>query len=135
MSRRNHSLLLCAACVCVAVCGGVVQFVTMRCSTLQYVAVCCSDISVLQCVAVCGNALQRVMAITIMVRFFEPSLPPPCCGVLQCVAVCCSVLQCVAVCCSVLQCVTVCCSVLQCVAVCDCVVIVLCFNVMWRDAV
>jgi len=86
----------------------------MRCSVLQYVAVCCSEEArtfpessgVLQCVAVCCSVLQCVAA---------------CCNALQCFAtrkqaqnlrlqVCCSVLQCVAVCCSVLQCVTVCCS-------------------------
>jgi len=63
--------------------------VVVRCSVLQFVAVCHG---VLQC------------------RWFHES--SWCCDVLQCVAVCCSVLQCVAVCCSVLQCVVliwVCC--------------------------
>jgi len=70
---------------------------------LQYVAVRCS---MLQCVAV------------FFPRHTSPSLTPccsvwSCCSALQGVAVCCSVLQCIAVCCSVLQCVAVCCNVVM----------------------
>ena len=81
-------------------------FQVLRCSVLQYVAVCCRVLqcdavccSVLQCVAVCCNVLQGVTY-----RVLSMLLQLLCCAVLYCwysVAVCCSVLQCVAVCCSV----------------------------------
>jgi len=70
----------------------------VRCSSLQYFAVCCS---VSQCVAGCCRVLQSVVG---------------CCIVLQCASVCCSVFQYVTAFDSVLQCVAVRCSALRCVA-------------------
>ena len=101
-------------CMCVDL-----TYVAVRCSVLQYVAVC-----VLQCAAVCSYVIQCGCSV---LRCVPPTRSTDtlrqhsrykavCCSVLQSIAVCCSVLQCVAVCCSVLQCVAVCCSVLRCVS-------------------
>jgi len=117
----------------------------VRCSVLQWVAVCCSGSGwkwvVLQCVAVCCSVLQCVAVCCSELHWLwmRKGDIAVCCSVLQFVAVAldergwyCSVLQCVA---SVLQCVAVCCSelhwlwmreggigvcgiVLQCVTVC-----------------
>ena len=59
----------------------------VRCSVLQYVAVCCS---VLQCVAVCGSVLQYAAAVTVLslnlTVYHKGSM-------WRCVAVCCSGLR------------------------------------------
>ena len=73
------------------------QYVVVRCSVWQYVAVC-------YMVCYFGEA-------QLFIRGRHARLV--CCGVLQCVAVCCSVLQCVALSCIVLHCVAVCGSVFQ----------------------
>ena len=72
----------------------------MTVTVLQYVAVRCS---VLQCVAVRGSNSCLVDILKSQLHSHEMNA-------LKCVAVRCSALQCVAVCCSVLQCVAVCCS-------------------------
>jgi len=110
----RHTLCRRSALIC-----RVSGVVSVTCSVLQYVAVCCSVRKWccqrrLRCVAECCSVLQRAQVAL-------STSPAVCCSVLQCVAVCCSVrrwrcqhhLQCVAVCCSVLQCVAVCCSVLK----------------------
>ena len=118
---------------------------TVRCSMLQYVAICCSMLqyvvvccSVTKCVAVCCSTHLRLPIrgneALCLSDIVLQCVAVSCCSTLQYrVAVCCSiVLQYVAVsCCSTLQylvlyCsmlqhvahVAVCCSVLQCVAVC-----------------
>ena len=77
------------------------QCVTMRCSVLQQVAVCCSVLEkgrgaqiLRQCGAVFCSVLQFVG---------KGQGCPDFQAMLQCVAVCCSVLHCIAVCCSVLE--------------------------------
>jgi len=110
---------------CVAVCGSASQYVAVRCSVLQCVAVPKEG----ACLHECCSVLQYDVVCSVLQCFAM------CCSVLQCVAVCCSVLQCVAVCRSTapnegacphecvavwrswLQYNAVCCSVLQCVAV------------------
>jgi len=110
---------------------------------LQFVAVCCSLLQLLQYVAVCRSVLlcgalcytvfhgvavfcsvSQVVACVAVPQVWayrcvghrHSNTPPS--HVLQSVAVCCSLLQCVAECFSVLQSVSVCCRVFQCVAEC-----------------
>jgi len=110
---------------------------------LQFVAVCCSLLQLLQYVAVCHSVLlcgalcytvfhgvavfcsvSQVVACVAVPQVWayrcvghrHSNTPPS--HVLQSVAVCCSLLQCVAECFSVLQSVSVCCRVFQCVAEC-----------------
>jgi hypothetical protein len=95
----------------------------VRCSALQYVAVCC---------IIARTQLKSTLHHSSRVDASNACVAV-CCSVLQCVAVCCSVLQCFAVCCRVLQCVTVFCRVLPCVAVCYSVLqyVVVCCT--WQD--
>jgi len=101
---------------------------TVRCSMLQYVAVCSSE---LECAVVCCGMLRCVGSVLQIVpdkmKLGAPTLlfslkfylvAHACCSTLQHVAVCCSMLQYVAACCSKLQYVAVCSSELQCAAVC-----------------
>ena len=129
--------MYCNVLQCIAVYCGVLQGVIVRCSVLQCCGVYYSGYSTLQCVAVCCSDCvpkmqHRYAGLRRWVYFAMR------CTVLQYVAVCCSALQCVAVCCSALQCVAVgvylkrnmdvqdsgggcvavCCNVLRCVAVC-----------------
>jgi len=114
------------------------------CSGLYYAAVLgCIRCRVLQCVAVCRNGLQwvaaccSVLSVTVDVLPLSSDGVAVCCSVyprvavlqcyqrqltrftqsrrcvLQCIAVCCSTLQYVAEYCSVVQCVAECCSELQ----------------------
>ena len=61
-----------------------ILFVTVRCSVLQCVVMCCSVLH-----------WQKMSLVALIVAV--------CCSVLWCVAACCSVLQCVEVYCSALQ--------------------------------
>jgi len=68
----------CSVLKCVAVCCNVFLCDDVRCITLQCVAAC---------FAVCGSVLQCVWFWVSLEPFFYVA---PCCRVLQCVAVCCS---------------------------------------------
>jgi len=105
---------VCCSALCVAVCCTVLQcvarsifwrasrefafcdFVFLRCSVLQRVAVCCS---VLQHAATCCSVLQCFAHSTFCKQILGLSS-----YVAVCVEACCSILQCVAIYCSVLQC-------------------------------
>jgi len=83
---------------------GVLCCVSVRCSVLRHVAVCCRE-------------LLRKTHLSSCTCYVAVSCSELCCSMLRRVAAYCSVMKCVAACCSVLQCVAACCSVLQCVAV------------------
>jgi len=110
------AVVCCNVCVSFSVCCSVLQCVVVYCGQSEkrvLMKQCVSRrrlrCSVLQWVAVCRSVLQRVCcSVYLVCRVLRNAIE--CCSVcvffsvLQCVILRCSVLQCVAVCCSVLKC-------------------------------
>jgi len=111
----NDSLV----CLCVSVCGSVLQCIVVCCGDKQQMSAGTDDnlsnTLPQQAGVQCTETAQREYTEAEIREWKEQQQkqPQPLQQTGMCVAVCCSILQCVAACCSVVQGVAVCCGVLQ----------------------